>query len=211
MAPRSEGFDPFPNQRYTSILFWRLARALDPEAPPSRILDLGPTAHANIRFWAELGYTVTCHDVVRREAARLGDAPSLTSALTREKLRRLELPYPEDAFSAVCAWNVFSQLPSIVAQRYVRECYRILAPSGLLHAVCLDAAAQLDGWREYRVADRKQLDVISRSVSRTASPELVEAELTLLFARFDATEVKAAPCQTREVLAQKAPTDNFPA
>ena len=38
--------NPLPNQRYTSILFWKMVKALDPNEAPARILDLGPTSHA---------------------------------------------------------------------------------------------------------------------------------------------------------------------
>lgn len=210
LAAGTEEFDPLPNRRYTSILFWRLARALDPQAPPRRILDLGPTADSNIRFWAELGFTVTCYDLVARATSVIADVGA-TTALTRDRVRQMSLPYPEEGFSAICGWNSLAQLPFVVGQQYVRECYRLLYPSGLMHAIFLDAGARLDSRREYRVADRQQLDVLSREVPRASAPEVVDAELSLLLGRFDACQIKAAPCQTREVLVQKAPTDHFPA
>lgn len=205
-----EDYDPLPNRDYTSVLFWRFARALDPQAPPRRILDLGPTVDENIRFWADRGFRVTCLPILEREARALRDTAIEPPTLSRDRLAERSLPYPDESFSAVCAWNVFATLPFVLGRRYLQECYRVLHPSGLIHAIALDAPGRLDARREYRVADRQQLAVSSRRQPRTASREMVDAELELLFSRFDAIDIRAAPCQTRELIAQKAPTNNFP-
>jgi hypothetical protein len=103
----------------------------------------------------------------------------------------------------VCAWNCLSRLPFVSARRYIRECNRVLRPQGIMHAIFLDAAGRLDTRRQYRIADRQQLRVMSGTSRRGIEPTLVEAELAYLFSSFDACESKAAPCQTREVLAQR--------
>ena len=67
--------NPLPNQRYTSILFWKMVKALDPNEPPARILDLGPTSHANMHFWAERGFQVNCYDLEKHEMKELERQP----------------------------------------------------------------------------------------------------------------------------------------
>ena len=204
--------DPLPNRRYTSILFWRLVRALDPSDAPARILDLVSTSQANIHFWAERGFRVTCYNLAHHELRRLGDEPISNLTLAPDKLRELALPFPDESFSAICAWNILARLPFMVARRYARDCYRIMHPRGILHAIFLDADGRLDGRREYRVADRQQLDVISGRTDRHLATDWVEAELAFLFSHFDACETKPAPCQTRELLAQRGPiTPSTPA
>ena len=197
--------EPLPNRRYTSILFWRLVRALDPIAEPARILDLGPTSHANMHFWAERGFTVTCYDLERHEVEELEREPITNVTLAAERINKRHLPFDADSFSAVCAWNSLARLPFIAARRYVRECYRVLSPRGILHAIFLDAQGRLDARRQYRIADRQQLYVVSGESRRVVKASSVEAELAFLFSSFDACETKPAPCQTRELLAQRGP------
>ncbi|MFQ5743476.1 MAG: methyltransferase domain-containing protein [Acidobacteriota bacterium] len=201
----SEDAEPLPNRRYTSILFWRLVKALDPEAEPARILDLGNTTQANIRFWAERGFLVTCYDLAYHEHKLLEQQPITNLTLAPEKIRERVIPFKDEAFSAICAWNIFARLPFIVARRYVRECYRIMSPTGILHAIFLDAGGRIDCRRRYKVADRQQLDVCSNSPPPNQTADWVGAELAFLFSSFDACETKPAPCQTRELLAQRGP------
>ena len=197
--------DPLPNRRYTSILFWRLVRALDPDEAPARVLDLGPTTHANMHFWAKRGFKVTCYDLERHEVKELEREPISNLTLSAERLNQRHLPFDNDAFSAVCAWNSLARLPFMAARRYARECSRVLRPRGILHAIFLDAEGRLDARRHYRIADRKQLDVVSGENRRVVKASSVEAELAFLFSSFDACETKPAPCQTRELLAQRGP------
>jgi len=91
----------------------------------------------------------------------------------------------------------------MAARRYIRECNRVLRPQGILHAIFLDAEGRLDTRRQYRIADKQQLDVVSGASRRGIKASSVEAELAFLFSSFDACETKAAPCQTRELLAQR--------
>jgi SAM-dependent methyltransferase len=195
--------DPLPNRRFTSILFWRMVKALDPEVAPARVLDLGPTNHQNMHFWAERGFTVSCYDLERHEMEELEREPITNLSLAADRMNQRQLPFEDGAFAAVCAWNCLSRLPFVSARRYIRECNRVLRPQGIMHAIFLDAAGRLDTRRQYRIADRQQLDVVSGTSRRGIKPTLVEAELAYLFSSFDACETKAAPCQTREVLAQR--------
>jgi len=195
--------DPLPNRRYTSILFWRMVRALDPDEHPARILDLGPTSHANMHFWAERGFQVTCYDLEKHEMEELDREPISNLTLAADRVNQRHIPFEDGTFAGICAWNCFSRLPFITARRYIRECNRILRPRGILHAIFLDAAGRLDTRRQYRIADRQQLDVVSGASRRGIKASLVEAELAFLFSTFDACETKEAPCQTRELLAQR--------
>ena len=202
----SDDLDPLPNRRYTSILFWRLVRAIDPHESPARILDLGTATQPNIQFWGERGFRVTCYDLARHEMERLDKEPITNLTLAPDKIRDRSLPFADESFSAICTWNTFARLPFMVARKYVRECYRVLHPTGIVHAIFLDAAGRLDCRRQYRVADRQQLDVVSDAPRRgNPTPDWVGAELAFLFSSFDACETKPAPCQTRELLAQRGP------
>lgn len=195
--------EPLPNRRFTSILFWRMVKALEATKAPGRILDLGPTNHQNINFWAERGFSISCYDLEKHELEELGREPITNLTLAADRMNRRRLPFGDSMFAAVCAWNCFSRLPFVSARRYIRECNRVLKPQGILHAIFLDAAGRLDARRQYRIADRQQLDVVSGASRRGIKPTPVEAELAYLFSSFDACETKAAPCQTREVLAQR--------
>lgn len=197
--------DLLPSRAYPSSLFWRMTSALDPEREPGRILDLGPTNNANILFWAERGFDVTCCDLFAREARRIGEQEVNPLTLSSDSIRDRRLPYESESFAAVCAWNVLSRLPFVLAQQYARECHRLLAPSGLLHAIFLDADGRLDTRRIYQVEDRQQLRVTSVAVPRRLPANWVDAEIKLMLARFAACEIQAAPSHTREVLAQRAP------
>ena len=197
--------DLLPSRAYPSGLFWRMTSALDPDREPGRILDLGPTNNANILFWAERGFDVTCCDLFAREARRIGELETTPLTLSSDSIRDRRLPYDSESFSAVCAWNVLSRLPFVLAQRYARECHRMLTPSGLFHGIFLEAEGRLDTRRIYQVEDRQQLRVTSVSVPRRLPSNWVDAEVKLMLARFAACEIQAAPSHTREVLAQRAP------
>jgi SAM-dependent methyltransferase len=197
--------DLLPSRSYPSSLFWRLTSALDPEREPGRILDLGPTNNANILFWAERGFDVTCCDLFAREARRIGERDVNPLTLSSDSIRDRRLPYDSESFTAVCAWNVLSRLPFVLAQQYARECHRLLVPSGLLHGIFLDADGRLDTRRIYQVEDRQQLRVTSVAVPRKLPSNWVDAEIRLMLARFAACEIQAAPSHTREVLAQRSP------
>lgn len=195
--------DPLPNRRFTSILFWRMVKALDADVPPARILDLGPTNHHNVNFWGERGFQVTCYDLERHEMREVERQPINNLTLAADRMNGRVLPFEDSSFSAVCAWNTLSRLPFVSARRYIRECNRVLRPQGILHAIFLDAAGRLDARRRYHIADRQQLEVVSGTSKRGIKSSLVRAELAYLFSSFDACETRAAPCQTREVLAQR--------
>ena len=195
--------DPLPNRRYTSILFWKMVKALDPDGASARILDLGPTSHANMHFWADRGFQVSCYDLEKHEMEELERQPVSNLSLAADRMNQRRLPFEDGSFAGICAWNCFSRLPFVSARRYIRECNRVLRSRGILHAIFLDAGGRLDTRRQYRIADRQQLDVVSGHSRRGIDPTLVEAELAFLFSSFDACESKAAPCQTRELLAQR--------
>lgn len=197
--------DLLPNRPFPSNLFWRMTKWMDPGLPPGRILDLGPTSNANIQFWGERGFDVTCFDLFAREARWLGSEEPSPMILTGNTLRDRRLPYEGESFSAVCAWNVLSRMPFVLAQQFSRECHRVLCPSGLLHAIFLDADGRLDGRRQYRIVDRQRLQVSSVAVSRRLPGNWVDAEIKLLLSRFAACEIQPAPAYTREVLGQRDP------
>lgn len=197
--------DLLPNRDYPSNLFWRMTKALDPDVPPGRILELGATNNANIQFWAERGFDVTCYDLFAHEARRLGDEEITPLTLSSDNLRRQSLPYDSDSFSAICVWNVLSRLPFLLAQQFARECHRVLHPSGLLHAVFLDIDGRLDTRRRYQIADRQTLRVMSAGVPPRLPNNWVDAEVRLMMSRFAACEIRSAPSHTREVLAQRDP------
>lgn len=205
LLPRGIDEELLPNRTYPSNLFWRMTGGLDPETSPSRILDLGPTSNENIQFWAGRGFQVTCYDLYARESRRLAQDPSSPMTLSADNLRDRRLPYDDEAFTGVCAWNVLGRLPFVLAQRYARECHRVLRRSGLLHAIFLDVSGRLDTRRRYRIADRQQLEVMSATVPRQLPQTWIDAEIKLLLSRFAACELQSAPCNTREVLAQRAP------
>lgn len=197
--------DLLPNREFPSNLFWRMTKWLDPDVPPARVLDLGPTSNANIQFWGERGFDVTCFDLFAREARWLGSEKPSPLTLTGNSLRDRRLPYDSEAFSAICAWNVLSRLPFALAQQFARECQRVLCPSGVLHAIFLDADGRLDGHRQYHIVDRQRLQVSSVAVSRRLPGDWVDAEIKLILSRFAACEIQQAPSHTREVLAQRDP------
>ena len=202
--------DLLPNRNYPSPFFWRLARSLNPEAAPSKILDLGPTSNTNIQFWVRRGFQVSCYDLFAREAMSLSVGPVSPMSLAAESIRERQLPYAQESFSAICAWNVFSRLPFVLAHRYIRECYRVLHPSGLMHAIFLDVHGRPDSMRRYEAAEHNQLTVRSRGVPDTLPRAWLDAEIVLLFSHFDACGTLPAPCQTREVLVQRQPVNHFP-
>jgi SAM-dependent methyltransferase len=203
---RHAGEDLLPNRAYPSNLLWRLTKALDPQALPGRILDLGPTNNTNIQFWAEAGFDVTCHDLFASESRRIADLASMSPlTLAGDSVRKLRLPYDADSFSAVCAWNVLARLPFVLAQQYARECHRVLCPSGLLHAIFLDADGRPDTRRQYEIVDRQTLQVSSVAVPRPLPTSWIDAEIRLLMSRFGACEIQGTPAHTREALAQREP------
>lgn len=202
--------DLLPNRSYPSNLFWRMTTWLDPKQPPGRILDLGPTNNSNIQFWAERGFDVACCDLFAREARHLAGQDLTPLTLSGRSLRDRRLPYEGETFSAVCAWNVLSRLPFVLGQQFARECHRVLHPSGLLHAIFLDADGRLDARRCYRVVDRQRLEVSSLAVPRRMPGSWVDAEVKLMLSRFAACEIQPAPSHTREVLAQRDPVRPLP-
>lgn len=199
------GDDLLPNRAYPSNLIWRMTKALDPEQAPGRILDIGPTNNANIQFWAENGFDVTCHDLFAHESRRVADGEISPLTLASDTVRKLRLPFEGESFSAICAWNVLAKLPFVLAQQYARECHRMLAPSGLLHAIFLDVDGRPDTRRQYRVDDRQTLQVSSLAVPRPLPSCWIDAEIRLLLSRFGACEIQGTPAHTREALAQREP------
>jgi SAM-dependent methyltransferase len=199
------GDDLLPNRAYPSNLVWRMTKALDPEKVPGRILDLGPTNNTNIQFWTENGFGVTCHDLFTHESRRVGASDISPLTLANDTIRKLRLPFESESFSAICAWNVLARLPFVLAQQYARECHRILAPSGLLHAIFVDADGRPDTRRQYRVVDRQTLQVSSVAVPRPLPTSWIDAEIRLLLSRFGACEIQGTPAHTREALAQREP------
>lgn len=197
--------DLLPNRPYPSKLFWHMARGLDAERPPARILDLGPASNANIQFWGERGFDITCFDLYAREVRYLAEQDPSPLTLSSRALRSRRLPFESGSFAAICGWNVLSRLPFVLGQHCARECHRLLAPSGILHAIFLDADGRLDARRQYTIVDRQRLHVTSVAVPRRLPGNWVDAEIRLMLSRFAAVEIQPAPSYTREVLAQRDP------
>ena len=64
----------------------RMVKALDPKDHPARILDLGPTSGANITFWGERGFKVSCYDLERHEMEELEKQPITNLSLAADRL-----------------------------------------------------------------------------------------------------------------------------
>lgn len=66
--------------------------------------------------------------------------PSNVSYLTAREFGTVPLPYPEDYFSHIRASTLPSLVPSAKLPELFRECYKLLAPGGLLEIRIMDAA-----------------------------------------------------------------------
>lgn len=66
--------------------------------------------------------------------------PSNVSYLTVREFGTVPLPYPEDYFSHIRASTLPSLVPSAKLPELFRECYKLLAPGGLLEIRIMDAA-----------------------------------------------------------------------
>ncbi|KAJ8114512.1 hypothetical protein OPT61_g3627 [Boeremia exigua] len=66
--------------------------------------------------------------------------PSNVSYLTVREFGTVPLPYPEDFFSHIRASTLPSLVPSAKLPELFRECYKLLAPGGLLEIRIMDAA-----------------------------------------------------------------------
>ncbi len=93
----------------------------------------------------------------------------------------------------------------MLAQQYACECHRVLAPSGLLHAIFLDVDGRPDTRRQFHMEDRQTLHVNSVAVPRPLPSSWIDAEIRLLLSRFGACEIQGGPVHTREALAQREP------
>jgi hypothetical protein len=66
--------------------------------------------------------------------------PSNVSYLTVKDVGAVPLPYPENYFSHIRASTLPSMVPSSSLPELFRECYKLLAPGGLLEMRIMDAA-----------------------------------------------------------------------
>jgi hypothetical protein len=66
--------------------------------------------------------------------------PSNVSYLTVREFGTVPLPYPEDYFSHIRASTLPSLVPSAKLPELFRECYKLLAPGGVLEIRIMDAA-----------------------------------------------------------------------
>ena len=66
--------------------------------------------------------------------------PGNVSYLTVREFGTVPLPYPEDYFSHIRASTLPSLVPSAKLPELFRECYKLLAPGGLLEIRIMDAA-----------------------------------------------------------------------
>lgn len=66
--------------------------------------------------------------------------PGNVSYLTVREFGTVPLPYPEDYFSHIRASTLPSLVPSAKLPELFRECYKLLAPGGLLEIRIIDAA-----------------------------------------------------------------------
>ena len=71
---------------------------------------------------------------------RSGALPSNVSYLTVRENGAVPLPYPEEYFSHIRAPTLLSLVPSAKLPELFRECYKLLAPGGLLELRVIDAA-----------------------------------------------------------------------
>lgn len=66
--------------------------------------------------------------------------PGNVSYMTVKEFGAVPLPYPEDYFSHIRASTLPSLVPSAKLPELFRECYKLLAPGGLLEVRVIDAA-----------------------------------------------------------------------
>lgn len=85
--------------------------------------------------------------------------PGNVSYLTAREFGTVPLPYPEEYFSHVRASTLPSLVPSAKLPELFRECYKLLAPGGLLEVRIMNAAPmrntagpQMKAWVEDRLS-----------------------------------------------------------
>lgn len=123
-----------PESAYTAVFDFgcgcgRVARQLILQRPSPREY-VGIDLHARMIEWCSLNlrpaapnFSFYHHDVF-----------NVVSNPGREKPLMAPFPVPDSQFTLVNALSVFTHLTQDQAEYYLRECARILAPNGILHA-----------------------------------------------------------------------------
>ena len=122
------------------------------DRPSPQLLDVGPVIGANIEFFARMGCKVFVRDLV---AERIAD---IEKGKLSERLvpgtRWGGLPYPDEQFDGVLAWDLFDffareEVPSVIG-----EIFRVLKTDGLLLGLfCRERSEMPEPCQRYRIVD----------------------------------------------------------
>lgn len=168
-----------PPPGHRSLALGELVAAL---RPGSRVLDLGPSVSANVKFLVALSCRLRIADLVRALAAEPieGRRPEAMDAL----LERLLPIAPDERFDAVLAWDVFDylrpdQVSSVVA-RLTPAC-----PPETLALVLASTQRTIPATPlRHRILDREHLAADGPRERTRASPRYGQAELQRLMPGF---------------------------
>lgn len=109
-----------------------------PQCATGRILELYGN-FSEVYQLSALHPSQTVH-FLTTEKKRSGTLPSNVSYLTVRESGAVPLPYPEEYFSHIRAPTLISLVPSAKLPEIFSECYKLLAPGGLLELRIIDAA-----------------------------------------------------------------------
>jgi hypothetical protein len=174
-APREAG----PPLGHCSLALQELLAAL---RPGSRVLDLGPSVSANVKFLSALSCRLRIADLVRSLAAEPVESrrPEAMGALL-EKL----LPFaPDERFDALLAWDVFDYLrPDQVSSLMAR--LTPACPPEALALVLVSTQRTVPATPlRYRILDREHLSADGPREPTRASPRYGQADLQRLMPGF---------------------------
>lgn len=177
-GPRApEEAAPPPGHR--SLALGELVAALQ---PGSRVLDLGPSVSANVKFLLGLSCRLRIADLVRSLAAEPVESrrPEAMGAL----LERL-LPFaPDERFDALLAWDVFDYLrPDQVSSLMAR--LTPACPPEALALVLVSTQRTIPAVPlRHRILDREHLSADGPRAPTRASPRYGQADLQRLMPGF---------------------------
>ncbi|OFX13140.1 MAG: hypothetical protein A2Z18_02065 [Armatimonadetes bacterium RBG_16_58_9] len=117
----------------------RLIEDFQPKRERTRFLDFGCGTGASTAVVARLGYPVVGVEImpkmleVARLIARDYGLSDLETFLDVESTK--DLPFEDGEFDGVVTFGVFEHIPPRERTHYVDECWRVLAPGGILYVV----------------------------------------------------------------------------
>jgi len=147
-----------------------------------QLLDTGQVIGANIEYFARMGCKVFVHDV---NAERISE---IERGRTPEKIVRgtrwSGLPYSDEQFDAVLAWDLLDYFPREEVPSVIAELFRVLKKEALLIALfSSERANRVEPAQRYRIIDMDVLehDPIAKGtnaklfVSRLRNREILDA------------------------------------